>query len=98
MAVLFAITAFVLGRTPFGRMLYAIGGNEQAAYQSGINTKKIRVLSYIICGGVSAIAGILLAARTNSASPQAMMGSIIKEYVPQYYEDITNENIVCNKW
>ena len=74
MTVLFAITAFVLGRTPFGRMLYAIGGNEQAAYQSGINTKKMRVIAYIICGGVSAIAGILLAARTNSASPQAMMG------------------------
>lgn len=74
MAILFAITAFVLNRTSFGRMLYAIGGNEQAAFQSGINTKKIRVISYIICGGTAAFAGILLSARTNSASPNAMSG------------------------
>ena len=74
MAVLFAVTAIVLGRTSFGRKLYAIGGNEQAAYQSGINTKRIRVISYVVCGGITAIAGVLLAARTSAASPQAMMG------------------------
>lgn len=74
MAVIFFITSIILAKTTFGRELYAIGGNEQAAYQSGINTKKMRVISYVICGGVAAIGGVLLAARTNSASPQAMMG------------------------
>ena len=74
MAAFFLVTGFVLNKTTFGRMVFALGGNEQAAYQSGIATKKIKVATYIICGGISACAGILLSARTSSAQPTAMNG------------------------
>lgn len=61
------IASFVLGRTKFGRNIYAIGDNEQAAVYSGINVKKTKFMVYIIVGIFASCAGILSAARTSSA-------------------------------
>jgi D-xylose transport system permease protein len=63
------IGTFVLTRTTFGRYLYAVGGNAEAARRSGINVKKIRTSAFIICSGLSAIAGMLFVSRSNSVSP-----------------------------
>ena len=70
----FAAMALVLGKTSYGRKIYAIGGNYQAAYISGINVKRIRFSTYIISGGMSCIAGILSTARVGSATPNAATG------------------------
>lgn len=70
----FVFMAIVLGKTSYGRQIYAIGGNYQAAYISGINVKNIRFSTYVISGALSAIAGILSTARVGSATPNAASG------------------------
>lgn len=60
---------FVTKRTRFGRHLYAIGGNPEAARLSGIDVKKTTMGVYIIVGVLTAIAGVLLAARVNGVTP-----------------------------
>ena len=70
-AVLFAI---ILGRTRFGRYVYAIGGNEEAARLAGINVGLVKTLVYVICSCCAAVAGLLLMARFSSGSPQTGSG------------------------
>ena len=70
--ILVYITAhIVLTRTPFGRYVYAVGGNREAARLSGINTNAVLVKVYIICGALASLSGILLASRMNSGQPNA---------------------------
>ena len=66
---LLVIGTFVLGRTAFGRHIYAVGGNAEAARRAGINVKNVRIAAFIICSALSAIAGMLFASRQNSISP-----------------------------
>ena len=66
MAVIFLVGHFVLTSLPFGRYLYAVGSNEEAAKLAGVNTGKVRILAHTLCGLLSAIAGVLLLSRTNS--------------------------------
>jgi ribose transport system permease protein len=58
-------------RTPFGRHLYAVGGNERAAALSGLNVKRIKLGVYTLAGGLAAVAGLLVTARLDSATPNA---------------------------
>ena len=69
--ILFLLVAgtFVLGRTAYGRHIYAVGGNAEAARRSGINVKNIRTSAFVICSSFAAIAGMLFASRQNSISP-----------------------------
>jgi ribose/xylose/arabinose/galactoside ABC-type transport system permease subunit len=60
MVILAVIIGLVLKRTPFGRQLYATGGNREAARFSGINVERISTLTYVLCGLFAAIAGLLL--------------------------------------
>src|SRR5438105_9037969 len=60
---------FVLHRSTYGRYLFAVGRNEQAARFSGINTRKVIAGSYIMAGFLTGVSGILLAFYTNSVSP-----------------------------
>lgn len=66
-ALMFAVSAFLLTKTRFGKNVYAIGGNDQAARVAGINVEKNLVLVYMWCSACAALGGILLAARTGSA-------------------------------
>lgn len=66
--------AIVLGRTRFGRYVYAIGGNEEAARLAGVSVGRVKTLVYVISGACSAIAGLLLMARFASGSPQTGLG------------------------
>lgn len=67
--VLLVVLTFVLGRTAFGRHIYAVGGNSEAARRAGISVSGIKIACFMICSFLAAIAGILLASRDNSVSP-----------------------------
>ncbi len=71
MGIIVGIYHFVTSKTVAGRQVYALGGNEKAARLSGINTKKVYFWVYTNMGFLSAIAGIVLAARNASATPKA---------------------------
>ncbi|MCU1690606.1 MAG: inner-rane translocator [Pseudonocardiales bacterium] len=64
--VLLVFFTFILTRTAFGRHLYAVGGNAEAARRAGIDVVRIRVAAFIISGAMTAIAGIALASRLGS--------------------------------
>ncbi|MCR8725798.1 ABC transporter permease [Frigidibacter sp. ROC022] len=72
--IMVALTAGMLKYTRFGRAVYAIGGNEEAARLSGINIPAVRVATYGICGFCCALAGIIFAARVGAAPPSAGVG------------------------
>lgn len=74
MVILTLIYVFITERTVFGRRIYAIGGNEKAAKLSGVNTEKLVFISYINMGVLAALAGLIFAARLNSATPKAGFG------------------------
>src|SRR4026208_2602837 len=67
--IIAAITWVVLHRSVYGRYLFATGRNPEAARYAGINTKGIITLTYVICGLLTAISGIIFAFYTNSVSP-----------------------------
>ena len=67
--VLLVVLTFVLGRTAFGRHIYAVGGNAEAARRAGISVSGIKIACFMICSFLAAIAGVLLASRDNSVSP-----------------------------
>lgn len=69
------ITAFILKYSVFGRRLYAVGGNPEAAYLSGININKVIATTYIISGLLSAFAGIVLASWLTVSQPTAGNGA-----------------------
>ncbi|MFW6090333.1 MAG: sugar ABC transporter permease [Actinomycetota bacterium] len=60
---------FVLTRTAFGRHVYAIGGNVEAARRAGIRVERVKVTCFMICSVLAAVAGILFASRDHSVSP-----------------------------
>lgn len=68
------LTAYLLKHTTFGRSIYAIGGNEEAAIASGINVNKVKMKAYIINGIFVGIAGILFMSRVNGGMPNGAIG------------------------
>jgi len=70
-ALIVLMAYVILKKTRFGRYIYAVGGNEQAAKLSGLNVNRIKLLVYTICGGLAAIGGIIVTAKIDSASPTA---------------------------
>jgi putative multiple sugar transport system permease protein len=74
MFALVALFMFITTRTTFGRRVYAMGGNEKAAKLSGIRTERVTVMIFGIMGALAALAGLVYAARLNSAQPKAGQG------------------------
>ena len=68
-ALVLVVLTFVLTRTTFGRHVYAVGGNAEAARRAGINVARVQIACFMICSSMAAVAGILLASRDNSVSP-----------------------------
>ncbi len=60
---------FLLSKTAFGRHIYAVGGNAEAARRAGINVKRVRTIAFVLCSALAAVAGMLFASRMNSISP-----------------------------
>lgn len=59
----------IMTYTAFGRAIYAVGGNATAARLAGINVSRVRVMMYVLSGGIAGLAGVLLTARTTSGNP-----------------------------
>jgi ribose transport system permease protein len=74
MLFIVAIGAFILNKTYLGRYFYAVGSNEEATRLSGINTDKIRIIVYTLCGLLSGMAGIIMLGRVSSGQPVAGVG------------------------
>jgi D-xylose transport system permease protein len=78
---LYVFWTFVLNRTKFGRHIYAVGGNAEAARRAGINVDRIKIACFAICSFMAALGGIVLASRlrsvdTNSGGGQVLLYSI----------------------
>ncbi|MBA4710004.1 ABC transporter permease [Aquitalea aquatica] len=74
MLIMFGLFAFLLKKTVFGRHVYATGGNEEAARLSGVKVDQIKLWVYTLSGAMSAMAGVVLTSRLNSAQPTAGSG------------------------
>ena len=70
MIVLYVIAHIVMSRTVFGRYVYAIGGNEEAARLSGVPVKRILLIVYTICGGLAGLGGVVLASQLEAGDPK----------------------------
>ena len=69
--VAFIIFGFILAKTRFGRSIYAIGGSAEAARLAGLNPRRIVTVSFIIIGVLTALGGVVFAARMNAGQPSA---------------------------
>jgi erythritol transport system permease protein len=69
MAALAAVAILVASRTPFGRHVYAVGGNERAALLSGVKVPQVRVRVYVMSGFCAALVGVIIAAQLGAAHP-----------------------------
>lgn len=80
-AILVALAlSYLLTRTVYGRRLYAVGSNSSAARLVGLRNERLLFSTYLISGALSAVAGVLLLARTGSGNPQAGPGYILSAY------------------
>ncbi|HHY48836.1 MAG TPA: ABC transporter permease [Alphaproteobacteria bacterium] len=76
----FVVFSFVMARTPFGRHLLMIGGNQAAAFRAGIKVDRILITAFIIAGAVSGLAGWLLAIRTSGATANLGVGMLFNAF------------------
>jgi len=74
MAVLIALYTFITTRSTIGRRIYAMGGNVKATKLSGINTERLTFYTFVNMGVLAALAGMIITARLNSATPKAGVG------------------------
>jgi ribose transport system permease protein len=70
-ALLLAALSFVMHATPYGRRVYATGGGREAAYLSGVPVRRVIASTYVWCGALAGVAGVMLAARLQSGQPTA---------------------------
>ena len=71
MFIVFIILYVLLHKTAFGKSVYAIGGNEKAAYVSGVKLNKVKIIIYSISGIMASISGLIITSRLSSAQPTA---------------------------
>jgi ribose/xylose/arabinose/galactoside ABC-type transport system permease subunit len=71
MAAVFVLAWVLLMRTPFGRHVYAIGGNREAAWLAGLRVHRVLIAVYALCGLGAGLAGVLVASRLNAGYPKA---------------------------
>ncbi len=81
MLVVIVAASILLNRTRFGRYVFAIGGNEEAARLAGINVARVKTLVYMISGACAAIVGLLYMALFSSGSPQTGTGDELLESI-----------------
>ncbi|MCI1012784.1 MULTISPECIES: multiple monosaccharide ABC transporter permease [Herbaspirillum] len=74
MFALMVLYTFITSRTTLGRRVYAVGGNEKAAKLSGIKTERVSFFTFVNMGVLAALAGLIFAARLNTATPKAGLG------------------------
>ena len=72
--VVFALGIYLLRFTRFGHYAYAIGGNEEAAWLAGVNTRLVKAATYMLCGFTCAVAAAIFVAKTETAGAESHMG------------------------
>ncbi len=72
---------YLAKRTPFGRHVYAVGGNAEAARRAGINVNRIRIIVFMISGLMAGVGGVILAARVNSVDLNVGGGTILLDAI-----------------
>lgn len=80
-AILLGVAYLVLARTPIGRHIYAIGGNEQVAMMSGVDVGRTKIFIYFVSGTFAAIAGFLLSGRVISGQPLLGTGDLLLQSI-----------------
>jgi D-xylose transport system permease protein len=75
--ILLAIWSFVANRTRFGRYVYAVGGNPEAARRAGINVDRVRIVVFMISGFMAGVGGIILASRLRSVDTNSGGGDLL---------------------
>jgi D-xylose transport system permease protein len=81
MIVFLLFWTYVSKRTTFGRHVYAVGGNPEAARRAGINVARIRILVFAISGFMAGVGGIILAARLSSVAPDQGGGTLLLDAI-----------------
>lgn len=71
LSVLAVVMGIIFHKSKFGRHIFALGSNENTAYLSGVNTKKVKFMMYLCCSLMAAIAGIILTSRVISGQPNS---------------------------
>lgn len=71
MFIVFIVLYVLLHKTAFGKSVYAIGGNEKAAYISGVKLNKVKIIIYSISGMMASVSGLIITSRLSSAQPTA---------------------------
>lgn len=89
---------FIMRNTAFGRKLYAIGGNETASRVSGINVSRNKRIAFALCGGLSAVTGVLMASRLGSAHPTGGDSFFLSSYAAVYLGSTVFRESVPNVW
>jgi D-xylose transport system permease protein len=79
--VLLVFWTFIAERTTFGRHVYAVGGNAEAARRAGINVRTIRIFVFMISSGMAGLGGVILAARLNSVDLNAGGGTLLLDSI-----------------
>ena len=69
--ILLIVLSWVMHATPYGRQIYATGGGREAAYLSGVPVARVTASTYVVCGALAGVAGVMLAARLQSGQPTA---------------------------
>ena len=69
MVIVALAAAYVAGRTPLGRQIYAIGGNERAAMLSGVYVNRVKIVVYVVSGACAAIAGLIISSQLVASHP-----------------------------
>jgi D-xylose transport system permease protein len=75
--VLLAILTFVLNKTRYGRHIYAVGGNDEAARRAGIPVRMVRTSVFIVCSGMAAFSGLFIASNLNGVNTQEGGGNTL---------------------
>lgn len=73
-AIFMLLMMVLLNRTTFGRKVFAVGGNEEAALLSGVRTNIVRIVTFCMTGGAAGLAGVIAVSRISMAEPQAGAG------------------------
>src|SRR5207244_8083233 len=81
MIVLLVVFTYIAKRTTFGRHVYAVGGNPEAARRAGISVTRIRVIVFMISSGMAALGGVVFAARLSSVDLNAGGGTFLLDAI-----------------
>jgi len=98
MFVLILFSWYLLSKTILGRTSYAVGGNEIAAYYSGIKVTKVKIIVFVIAALHSGLAGVVLTSKLGSAHPTAGGGYLLQSYAAAFIGTTLFKEGEANIW